>query len=91
MTDEQIKAVINQISGLAGLDPHYRFAVNMAREVLALRDALAAVCDELVVEAFEDGPTYCLSCHLVVSDDGVQRHAPDCPVADALALLEGGA
>lgn len=55
-TDDQIRATIAQYEGMAGLDPFVRFGVAMAREVLALREALGAVCDACTkIATFDPG------------------------------------
>ncbi len=57
----------------------------------ALKAALRDVC-EAANRTFKvslQGYEWCTACNWV-TEHGVNYHAPDCPIAAALALLEGG-
>ena len=64
-------------------------------ELARLRDALAAVCEEATRTGDPHNLIHqCAFCGKVsqyVKDPRTIVHAPDCPVAAARALLEGGA
>ena len=57
--------------------------------IAALEAALRAVCDDVAHVLDVEGEYFggCDLCHTPCEDDGTIPHAPDCPVAAALALL----
>jgi hypothetical protein len=67
----------------------------LAARVADLEAALRKVCEAAVyvqVGAYTgDVSQLCIVCDTETEGDGALHHAPGCPVAAALALLEGGA
>lgn len=66
----------------------------LAARVTALEAALRDVCAAAVgvkTDPFPYAYPVCVACGAPEDDDGEPRHMPNCPVAAALKLLDGGA